>query len=118
MCLLTYKIALEGVRMHAFHGMLEQEKTVGNEFEINAWVEYKAPPMLFDSLDEGISYADIFSIIHSEMLRPSLTLEHVALRIRASLLSAFPIIEACSIKITKLAPPIKGMQGSASVEIH
>lgn len=113
-----FTISLDNVLIHANHGILPQERVVGNDFIVDVSVIVPAPDTSHDSLENSVSYADIFEIVNSVMSVPAETLEFVAMKIRGELLRNFPQVESCKVKITKCAPPIAGMQGSASVTIE
>ena len=109
-------IALEHLRIYAHHGVMEQERTVGNEFIADLSLEIDTTEgMRHDQLDGTISYADIYAVVAEQMQTPSRTLEHAAIRIADALRNGFPQIKSGSVKITKVTPPIPGICGSASV---
>ena len=111
-------IFLSDLHFYAFHGVMEQERKVGNEFIVDAEVVISySENDISDNLESTVSYADIYEIIDQEMKSASDLLETVALRIRKRLLRAWPRIMAGFIKITKTSPPIAGMQGSAGVKL-
>ena len=101
------KIQLNGVRFYAFHGIDEQERVVGNHFLVDMEVvtDFSAA-MRNDRLDGTINYAALYSILETEMRQPSNLIEHVAGRVIASLLQAFPEITAIRLKIAKQVPPM------------
>lgn len=111
-------ISLESLQFHAFHGVLGQERNVGNSFTVDLRIDYPfEEAMETDNLDATASYADIYEITKQEMRQPSRLLEHVAGRIRNALLARYPEITGGQIRITKTKAPIPGIVGKASVEI-
>ena len=114
----SISIALEGVVLHAFHGVFEQETAVGNDFRIDIEVEVPVTDgMRADSLDGTLSYADLYEVCVAEFATPSRLLEHVALRIADALRSRYPQILSGHLCISKLHPPIPRFDGSASVAL-
>lgn len=114
-------INLHSLRFHAFHGVLEQERRVGNTFEVSVSAQVDCPSSLSsDALQDTISYADMYTLIADEMAIPSLLLEHVSGRIARKLFDTFAPIQMLRISISKCKPPIAGELHSASVmlEIH
>jgi dihydroneopterin aldolase len=109
-------VALEGVKFFARHGVLPQERVVGNEFEVSLEVVYAAPKVVNDSLDCTISYADLYDIVAARMGQPAQLLERVAWCVAEDVRLRYPQVLSVSVKISKLAPPILGMDGSASVK--
>lgn len=112
-------ITLDGIRIRAHHGVMPQERDVGNDFEVGVCLSIHADRAVCDDdLDGTIDYSAIADIVNKEMSVPSKLLEHVAGRIRNALLCAFPEIVSGYVKITKLRPPIPGFTGSASVSLQ
>ena len=101
-------IKLEKMRFHAHHGVMEQERRVGNDFEVTVEVEYPfEKAMESDDLNDTMNYAELYSIVEREMSIPSQLLEHVAGRIITSIKKEFPEAGAGELIITKLHPPFK-----------
>jgi len=115
------------MRFYAHHGVMAQERAVGNWFEVSVLLTYNladAPvPAETDTLESTINYARVAEIVAREMAIPSQLLETVALRIRRALLadaaagscadgapasvaSGWPVIIAGSIRVAKLTPPL------------
>ena len=112
-------ILLKNLKFRAFHGVMPQEQSVGNEFMVNVKVYYPfEDAMCSDSLAGTISYAEIYEVIRGQMAIPSALLEHVAGRIRSGLLKKFPEITGGYIRIEKTRAPIAGITGSAAVEVE
>lgn len=113
------KIFLRQVRFHAYHGVLEQERRVGNDYAINVVAECDfTHAMLTDELEDTVSYADIYRVVKEEMAIPSKLLEHVAGRIGERLFTAFPSIQSLDISIMKVNPPFGADCEGAGVEVH
>lgn len=112
-------ISLRGLRMKAFHGVAPSERKIGNDFSIDISVVCDASQALEqDKLSGTVSYADLAMIAKREMLKPSYLLENVVWRIRESILEAFPSVVSGNIRLTKLLPPVPGIQlEGADVEI-
>ncbi len=101
-------IEVDGLRLRARHGVMAQERIVGNEFEISLSLEY--PPALkaveSDCVDDTLNYARAIEIVRQIMAEPSYLIEHVAGRIREALLEAYPGIVSGRIVVSKPAPPV------------
>ena len=97
-------ITLDHIKFHAHHGVLEQERRVGNDFD--------------DDLADTVNYAEVYDIVAAEMAVPSRLLEHVAGRIVRSLRTRFPLIEGGTVTVAKLTPPFKCEMTAVSVTIE
>ncbi|BES63273.1 dihydroneopterin aldolase [Dysgonomonas capnocytophagoides] len=113
----TY-ILLENVRLYAYHGVGEQERIVGNHYLINLKIKINVMDAVrSDSLEDTISYADVFEMVKKEMAIPSKLLEHVAGRIISALRKTYPAIENIELKLSKNNPPMGADMDYASVLI-
>ena len=110
-------IAINGLKIRARHGVYEQERRVGNDFEVTLRLDVPCSDaaMDTDSLGDTINYAEAVDIIKSEMSMPSRLLEHVAGRIRLALEQAYPgKIAGGELTVATLAPPIQAQLASVS----
>ena len=113
---MTTKITLQAMKFYAYHGVLEQERRVGNTFVVD--LTLTAPlekAVQSDLLEDTINYAEVYELTKQEMNIPSQLLEHVAGRICRALRHHFPQIEQIEIRVSKLNPPFGGDVHSASV---
>lgn len=142
---MTFTIELEKMRFYARHGVLPQERAVGNWFEVSVSLTYEADAETApdDNLAGTINYARVAEIVTHEMAIPSQLLETVVLRIRRALLDAFassasdvasastvatsvptvvtdasPIITSGSIRVAKITPPLGLPLASASATLR
>ncbi len=113
-------IEIDRMRLYAFHGVMEQERRVGNFYEVSVSLtypvpEYEAPSTshgddallpVSDELGNTVNYAEIAAI------------EHVAARIRQSVLTRYPSITAGYVKIAKLTPPLGIQLRAASATLE
>ena len=112
-------IYLNGIRFHASHGVMPQERTVGADFVVDVRVGYDIThAMLTDDVDNTVSYADVFEVVKREMKRPSGLLEHVAGRIGKALFAEFPALASVDLSVTKCNPPMVADCRGAGVEVH
>ena len=118
MKLMSSKIYLRNVRLHAFHGVLPQEGIVGNDYLVNLVLDYDfSSAMQTDDLQGTLNYAEVYQKVREEMAVPSKLLEHVAGRIAHRLFSDFPEIQKLQLSITKVNPPMGADSDGAGVEV-
>lgn len=118
MKLMSSKIYLRNVRFHAFHGVLPQERIVGNDYLVNLVLDYDfSSAMKTDNLEGTLNYAEVYQKVREEMAVPSKLLEHVAGRIAHRLFSDFPEIQKLQLSITKVNPPMGADSDGAGVEV-
>ena len=100
-------ITLNKMKFFAHHGVSEQERVVGNHFEVTLKVNCNMDKaMTDDDLNGTLNYVDIYAIVATEMKKPSLLLENVAYRIIAALKEKFgEQMLGGEITIAKPTPP-------------
>ncbi len=104
-------IEINKLKVYAYHGVLDQENRIGNDFNVSIKLYYPiSRAMINDSLSGTINYAEVIDIIKSTMKTPSHLIENVIERIRIAILNRFPLIEGGVISIEKLSPPIANSQ--------
>lgn len=112
----TFIIRLESLGFFARIGVSEQERLVGNRFRVDVSLQIPREGFAPEDIGTTVSYADVYEIIRQIMSEEALLLESVADRIAASIRLKWPEIGLLSVKISKLSPPITGIDGNCSVE--
>lgn len=100
-------IVIEGLRIFARHGVLEQERRVGNEFELDIRLDFDAAQAMdSDDVDHTVNYARVIDIVNARMARPANLLEHATALIRDAICNEFPQITSGRIALYKIHPPL------------
>lgn len=110
-----FTIELKSIRFFAEHGMYEEEKKVGNEFEVDVSIATKSPKKIIGSIEQTINYAEVYRILQEEFSQRKFLLETVAMQVADQLQKQFPEIESVRISIRKLNPPITNFSGSVGI---
>lgn len=111
-------VQLRNLLFNAFHGIHEEEKILGNEYEVNASVEFHERNEVIKHINETVNYAVIYNIIKKRMGIPTPLLETIVMETGNEIHKAFPDLKSIFLSIKKMHPPIEGMQGSAEVSWH
>lgn len=112
-------ICLKGLRFHGYHGVMEQERKVGNDYIVDVKMLYDVTKaMKTDNVEDTLNYAVAYDIVKQEMEIPSHLLENVAYRIANKLGETFPHIVSIEIRVTKTNPPMSADCDGAMVELH
>ena len=112
-------VFLKDVRFHAFHGVLPQEKEVGQDFLVSIRCAMDmSSAMNHDMIEVALDYGVLYQLVKAEMDIPSQLVENVAGRIGRSVLEHFQQVTALDITITKLNPPLGADCVGAGVEVH
>ena len=111
-------IQLHDMRFYAYHGVMEQERRVGGEYQVSLDVEADlSRPMTSDAVADTVNYAALYEVVAREMAQPSQLLEHVAGRIAQRVFDSFLQVEGLTIRITKCNPPMGADCKGASIEL-
>lgn len=112
------QVYIRNVRMHAYHGVLPQERVVGNDYVVNLEVDYPIGVACdTDNVADTMNYAVAAEVIRREMCVQSNLLEHVANRIADAIIKVFPLTERVMVDIEKIAPPMSVDCDGAGVRI-
>lgn len=110
---------IDGLRLFARHGVGEQERQVGADFEVSLRVHYNIMEAAqTDDVAKTVSYAELHTIIVEQMAVESKLLEHVAARIVNEVHRRYPGVTGVDLKIVKLNPPMGADCKGAGVELH
>lgn len=107
-------ISLKGLRFFAYHGYHEEESIVGNSFEVEVAITYKAESII-SSIHQTINYVQVYEQVKAVMSQPQKLLETVAMLLAENLHKEFRSIQKVVISITKLTAPISNFTGSVGV---
>lgn len=112
-------IYIKEARFHAYHGVLPQEQTVGQDFLVSVRCGLDiSSAMDHDMVEVTLDYGVLYRLIEREMAIKSQLVEHVAGRIARSVFDTFPMVTTLNLSITKLNPPIGADCQGAGVEVH
>lgn len=113
------KIYLNELMFYGYHGVFPEETKLGQRFILDVVVELDTSKAgETDELEYSVSYADIYTVCKQVVEGPPYKLlEAVAENVTKAVLSEFPLIETCQVKVIKPDPPIPGHYHSVAVEI-
>jgi len=111
-------IKVQGIRVYAYHGCLEEEALIGSEYIVDVVLnaDFKEAS-LKDDLDLTVDYVRVYEIVKNEMAVRSKLIEHVGKRIYDKLISEFKILNTAEVSVTKINPPVNGTVERVSVII-
>ena len=109
-----FSIQLTGLQFFSFHGIHEEEKIIGGQFEVNVSVSFPEQGPVH-SLEQTVDYVKIHAIIKQRMNIATALLETVAQDLAELIYAADSRIEAVEINIKKLHPPIPHFSGAVGV---
>lgn len=113
------KIIFEKIQFYAYHGVYEEEKKLGQKFEVDLelYLDLKDAGVN-DDLEKTVNYAFVYEVVNRLVTETNKKLlEAVAEGVADELLQQFPI-KGVMVRVKKLQPPIPGYLQSVSVEIR
>ncbi|OQP04411.1 dihydroneopterin aldolase [Geobacillus sp. 46C-IIa] len=113
------KIYVREMEFYGYHGVLPEEHVLGQRFVIDVTLELDLRPAgRSDCLEHTVNYADVYERCRAIVEERTFALiEAVAEAIADELLTAFPAVQRCAVRVTKPNPPIRGHYGHVAVEI-
>lgn len=113
------RVFVRNIRLHACHGVLPQERTVGNDYSVS--VSACCPlgaAVASDDVADTLNYAAVCGVVREEMAVPSALVEHVAGRICRRVLNDFANVSSVRVMVVKLNPPMGADCDGAGVELE
>jgi len=115
---MKHTINIEGIRLYAFHGCLEEEGRIGANYMVDVYMTTDfSEAAQKDELALTIDYCEIYEISKAQMAIRSKLIEHVAKRIFDTISVRFPQLQDLRVRVTKFLPPMNGHVEKVSVEI-
>jgi dihydroneopterin aldolase len=115
---MTSQVALEGLEFFAYHGFYEEERKMGNKYQVDVIVDtdlWEAGQK--DKLSTTLNYETLYQIVQVTMQQPAKLLEHVAYQIIEEVYKHFPNIIAVEVAVAKYNPPVGGVCKWARVKL-
>lgn len=109
-----FTINLNNLKFFSFHGLYEEEKILGNEYEVNVSLSFETEEKI-TTLEQTINYASVYGLIKKRMAIPAALLETLAQDLAQQIHNLDLRITTITISIEKKNPPIPNIQGSVGV---
>lgn len=113
------EITIRGLKLRAFHGVHDHEKTKGQVFLVDAFI--RAPfdaAAAGDDLGDTVSYSEVCSAISDEFLRESCDLiETAASRVADRIMRDFPSVLSVKVVVHKPEAPVRAEFDDISVSV-
>ena len=113
------KIFVNQMSFYGYHGVFPEETKLGQRFKVDLMVETDLSKAgRSDNLEDSVNYGELYEVCKAVVEGKTFKLvESVAENIAADLLSKFPSIQTCTVKVYKPDPPIPGHYESVAIEI-
>ena len=112
------KILVEGIKLYAYHGCMEEEGKIGGNYIVDVTMETDfSEAAATDDLTKTIDYVIVYNIVKKQMAIRSMLIEHVGKRIITELKKELRGLIKVDLKIIKLNPPMNGNVERVSIII-
>jgi dihydroneopterin aldolase len=113
-----HKILVEGIKVYAYHGCLEEEGKIGCNYIVDVTMDTDfTEAAKTDDLSKTIDYVVVYNIVKTQMAIRSKLIEQVGQRIVDELKKQFASLKKVEVKVTKLNPPMNGNVERVSIVI-
>ncbi|MFY9378031.1 MAG: dihydroneopterin aldolase [Peptococcia bacterium] len=111
------KIILQGMKFYGYHGVLPEEKNLGQWFEVDLellgpFTKVSVTDQVEDTLDYSQIYQEIRCLVEGESIN---LIETLAVKI-ADLALTYPLVEVVKVRVRKPQAPLGGPLDYAAVE--
>lgn len=114
------KILMENMGFYGYHGVLEEEKTLGQKFFLDAvlYLSLKKAGET-DDLSFSVNYREVYEIIKEIVAKQRFALlEGLAEKICKDIFCSFPMVQRILLRIKKPEAPVEGIFDYFGVEIE
>jgi len=111
-------IKIQGIKIYAYHGDIEEEQKLGGHFLVDVHLNFKSSGVEnSDLLSDTVDYVEVIKIVETQMQTPAKMLERVGKRIVDKLL-LLEKMQKVVVEITKCSPPVDAIFNKISVVIE
>lgn len=116
----TDTILINGLEFYAYHGASDQEQTVGHRYRVDARLSVDIrPAAASDRLSDTVSYSRVAKrIVEVGTADQFRLLEALSQRMADAIFADFPMVQAVTLLVQKLCPPMNAIVESVGVEIE
>jgi len=113
-----YRIALENIRLYGYHGASENERELGQRFEVDVeLIADLSQAVAADDMKKTVNYEKVYRLVESEVVKQKYhLLEAMADKIARDILEEFGVLEV-TVRIRKPSVPIAGSIDHVEVEV-
>ena len=112
------KIKINNIELYAYHGVSNEEKTLGQIFQIDVELQINKLFSDNDLIESTIDYTKVFKIVSKKFVQPINNLiETAANRVANNLIELYDV-KTVKIIVRKPSVPIGGICDSVEIEVN
>jgi 7,8-dihydroneopterin aldolase/epimerase/oxygenase len=108
-------IHLHNLHFRSFHGLYEEERILGNDYELDLTVGAEPASLPVDHIDQTLDYTALYRLVKERMSVPTPLLETVITGISEEIRLKYAAVSKISISLKKLYPPVNNFEGAVGV---
>jgi dihydroneopterin aldolase len=108
-------IEFNKLRFFGYHGLYEEEAVVGEEFELDIFINYWPLATPVKHLTDTLDYVSVYGLVKDMMEKREDLLEAVAHNIAQGIIMHYVFVDEVKVIIRKLHPPITNFTGSIGI---
>lgn len=102
-------VSLEGMLFYAYHGVFEEERTIGNHYVVDVSIHTSFQQAVdADDLKGTIDYGEVYEVVKQIMDVPTQLLETLAGRMVQQIFNHFASAQAITVSVAKNTLPLVG----------
>jgi len=111
-------IEVSGIRAYGYTGLLAEERTLGQWFEVDLtiWLDLK-PSADNDNLDDSVDYRHAISLTQHVIKTAKFALVEKLADVIAIDILKINLVQKVRVRLSKLAPPIPDFGGKVTIDI-
>ncbi len=100
-------VFVSGLEFYGYHGVLPEERKIGNRFTLDLDVELESSAVDTDAIQDSVDYSALSATaLRVSGEQPVHTVERLANLIGQAVLDEFPKVKEVTLRLAKLAPPM------------
>ena len=116
------KVHLESLVFHGYHGVLPEEKSLGQKFVVDVTMSVcHLRSGVSDDIADTVDYAAAYALIRKEVEGKENAkdlIERVGARVAEALLRTFPKVRDVAVRVRKPHVAVDGVVGSLGIEVY
>jgi len=113
---------MESMRFHGFHGVLPEEKSLGQKFEVDVTMSVcHAKAGMSDDISDTVDYAAAYELVRAEVEGKENSknlIERLGAGIAEKLMRRFGKVQDVTVRVRKPHVAVQGNLGSLGVEVY
>ena len=114
-----FTVSLSGLEVYAYHGVSNEEQTIGHRYAVDVWLEVKGKADQTDKIGDTVDYGEYAKQVETWMKSSQVrTIERLAAIIAENTLEQYTSVQTVRVHLEKVLPPMDVILHSTGVELE